>query len=85
MNIQACSADQSPIDVFHGDEFSYVLGLYTAAVKDADPLSRLGGKDFYQKPADEGLDFLGLLGSGGLPRADGPDRLVSDDPGFRVF
>src|SRR5438876_5752905 len=77
--LQAGAADESAVDVGLGHEPVDVVGLDAATVEDPHRGRRRLSVGAGDALADDGVDLLGLGGSGGAAGADGPHRLVGDE------
>src|SRR3989344_8425456 len=78
IRLEACPADQGPVDIWLGHQFGDILRLDASAVLDTQ---RFGGffiVHFCQQFTDKMMDFLRLGRGSGLAGTDGPDRLVGD-------
>src|SRR5207237_235685 len=79
--LQARAADQRPVDVRLAEQVFGILGLHRSAVLDAHRVGDPGARQIAQQAADLRMDLLRLRRGRRLPRADRPDRLVSDGAG----
>ena len=72
-SLERSAADEAAVDVGLGEEFLGVGGFAAAAIEDGEVVGHLGAELVGNDLADEGVDLLGLLGSGSLAGTDGPD------------
>lgn len=79
LRLERSATDQEAIDVGLLSELLGVAAVDGATVDDTDSLSFRGAEGGGCPLADEGVDVLGLLGSGGLAGPDSPDGLVGND------
>src|ERR1044072_3076737 len=82
--VKAGAADEEAVDVGLRDELRRVVGLDRAAVEEAQRGGEGGRAEGGEALAQEGVRLLRLPGRGDLTGADGPDRLVGDDPRVAV-
>ena len=83
--LQRSTADEATVDIGLGKEFRSIAGLAGATVEDGSVIGYSLTVLLSDDAADIGMDFLSLLGSGGLTGTDGPDGLVGDDNLTEVF
>src|SRR5882757_9560418 len=77
--LEARSAHQCAVDVRLAEEFAGIARLHAAAVQNPHSAGRPVIVTLGEQAAKVSMDLLGLLWSGYLARADGPNRLVGDD------
>src|ERR1700728_5487049 len=76
MRIEAGAANQRAIDFPLTHKASYIVGLDTTAIQDADVFSRIAPEAFLGFRADTPMRFGGDFGRGGLASPDCPDWLI---------
>src|SRR5216684_4244321 len=79
VSLQACPADQSPVNIGFGDERVNIIRGDAAAVKDSHLVGALAIVALENYSAQRAVDRFGLLGGRGAARADRPDRLVGEN------
>lgn len=72
--LQAGTANKEAVDIGLLGELAAVLLADGATVDDTDLVLGLGRNGFAKPLADSGVDLLGLLSSGNLAGANGPDN-----------
>jgi hypothetical protein len=76
-SLQACPANQSPVNIGFRDERVNIVGRYAPAIEDADSVGGFAVEMIAQRLTDRGVDVLILLGRGSPSGPDCPDGLVS--------
>src|ERR1035441_7527105 len=79
LGIERRSTDQRAVDAFGGHQRVGVVGLYGAAVEDAELAGELLAEGLRNFAADDGVGVGGDFGRRGFSGADGPDGLVGND------
>ena len=79
LGFQSSTADEAAVDIGLGQQLSSVLGVHAAAILNGDAAGHAGTVQATDGSTDVGADLAGLLSSGGLAGADGPDGLIGDD------
>src|SRR5260370_40611810 len=85
VSLQACPADQSPVNIGLGHERVNILVVDAAAVDDSHRIRALASVSFQYCAADCAVDPFGLLGPRGAPGANRPDRFVGDYHGCHAI
>src|SRR5512143_1516820 len=79
LDLQTRTTDECAVNVFLAHQLIDVVRLDAATIQDAARVAYILAAQLRQRPADEGVHFLGLRGRGYLARPDGPHRLVCND------
>src|SRR5438045_7324593 len=79
--IKAGATDEGAVNLFLGHQSFGILGLHAAAINDAHLFGHIGAESVGRLFADVEMRVHSHLWSGGLSRADRPDRFVGDDDG----
>src|SRR3712207_873422 len=78
-DLEARPAYEGPVHVCLCHDVAHVLGLYGAAVEDADTLGEAVAVRLPQQVPDPADRVLRVLWGSRLPGTDGPDWLVGED------
>jgi len=79
IGLERGTTDERAVDVGQCHQVLDVVRLDAAAVRTRRTSADFGPVHGADALADEGVDFLRLLGRGDFASADGPDGLVGDD------
>src|SRR5690348_7304403 len=77
LNLEACAADQRPIDIRLGHQAFNIVGLDASPVKDPHTLRMVFAKPSTRQSTQIRMAFLCLLRSSGAAGTNSPDGLIS--------
>ena len=79
LRVQACAADQRPINLDLRHQSLDIVGFDAAPIKDAQAAARSTVNILGSHTAQKSVRICGNFRGCGAPGPDRPDRLVSDD------